>query len=411
MKRVVITGLGVISSLGNNVELFWDNIKNGVCGIDYIQSYNTEDSNVKVASEVKDFKPEDFIDKKSAKRMDRFCQFAVSAAKLAYDDSGLDKELVDSDRMGVILGSGIGGIRTIESQHSVFLKKGAGRISPFYIPMAISNLAAGQIAIMLGAKNICNTVVTACASGTNAVGEAFRAIKYGNADIMLTGGSDASITPMTVAGFASMKALSTSEDPKRASIPFDVDRDGFVIGEGAGILIIEELEHAKKRNARIYAEIVGYGATCDAYHITAPAPGGEGAAKAMNLAINEAGITHREVSYINAHGTSTPYNDKFETQAIKQVFGQDAEKVAVSSTKSMTGHLLGGAGAIEAVVCSKALDNSFIPPTIGLEKADPECDLDYIAKVGRESDIKYAMSNSLGFGGHNAALLFKKWGE
>ncbi|WP_066500854.1 beta-ketoacyl-ACP synthase II [Abyssisolibacter fermentans] len=409
MKRVVITGVGVISSLGNNADTFWQNIKDGKCGIDFIQSFDTENYKVKVASEVKDFKPQDYMEKKAAKRMDKFSQYAVAATKLAYEDSKLDDVDVDRDRMGVIFGSGIGGLSTIEKQQTMIMQKGPDRISPFFIPMSICNMAAGHVAIMLGAKNICNTVVTACASGTNAIGEAFRQVKYGLADIMVTGGSEASVTPLAVAGFTSMKALSTSKDPKKASIPFDNERDGFVIGEGAGVLVIEELEHAKKRNAHIYAEIVGYGATCDAYHITAPAPGGEGAAKAMKLAIDEAGISPEDVSYINAHGTSTPYNDKFETEAIKTVFSGRENQIPVSSTKSMTGHLLGAAGGVEAIVCAKALEDKFIPPTIGLENKDPECDLDYVPNTGRKADLKYAMSNSLGFGGHNAVLLLKKW--
>ncbi|WP_066501791.1 beta-ketoacyl-ACP synthase II [Abyssisolibacter fermentans] len=409
MKRVVITGVGVISSLGNNADTFWQNIKDGKCGIDFIQGFDTENHKVKVASEVKDFKPQDYMEKKAAKRMDKFSQYAVAAAKLAYEDSKLSDIEVDKGRIGVILGSGIGGISTIENQQTVLMQKSPDRISPFFIPMAINNMAAGHVAIMVGAKNICYAVVTACASGANAIGEAFRRIKYSWADIIVTGGSEACVTPLAVAGFTSMKALSNLKDPKRASIPFDKERDGFVIGEGAGVLVIEELEHAKRRNAHIYAEIVGYGATCDAYHITAPAPGGEGAAKAMKLAIDEAGISPKDVSYINAHGTSTPYNDKFETEAIKTVFSGRENQIPVSSTKSMTGHLLGAAGGVEAIICAKALEDNFIPPTIGLENKDPECDLDYVPNTGRKADLKYAMSNSLGFGGHNAVLLLKKW--
>ncbi|WP_411679579.1 beta-ketoacyl-ACP synthase II [Clostridium thailandense] len=410
-KRVVITGLGAITPVGNDVSSFWNNIKNGVPGIDFIKSFDTEGFKVKLAAEVKDFDPLKYIEKKEAKRMDTFCQFALASAIQAVENSKLDVENVEKERFGVIVGSGIGGIGTIEKEQTKLLEKGPGRVQPLFIPMIISNMAAGNIAIKFGARGICTTVVTACATGTNCIGEAFHAIKNDLADIMIAGGTEASITPLSVAGFTSLTALSKSADPKRASIPFDKERDGFVMGEGSGILVLESLEHAQKRGATIYAEVVGYGSTCDAYHITSPDPDGEGAARAMQIAINEAGIDKEEVSYINAHGTSTPVNDKFETGAIKRVFGESASNIPISSTKSMTGHLLGAAGAIEAIVCVKALEEGFIPPTVGYEVPDEECDLDYVPNAGRTAELKYAMSNSLGFGGHNAVILLKKWSE
>lgn len=410
-KRVVITGMGAITPVGNDVESFWKGIKEGKCGIDFIKSFDITDFKAKLAAEVKDFNPEEHLDRRAAKRMDRFSQFAMVAAKEAVKDSALDLETIEKERFGVMVGSGIGGLGTIEEQHKKLLEKGPGRVSPMLIPMIISNMAAGNIAIEFGAKGICTTVVTACATATNAIGEAFHMLQNGIADVMIAGGAEASITPLAIAGFTSMTALSTSNDPKRASIPFDKDRDGFVMGEGAGIVILETLEHAEKRGAKIYAEMVGYGATCDAYHMTAPAPDGEGGARAMKLAIEEAGIKNEQVSYINAHGTSTLYNDKFETAAIKSVFGEYAYKVPVSSTKSMTGHLLGAAGAVEAVVCVKALTDKFLPPTIGYSNPDPECDLDYIPNSGRQAEVEYVMSNSLGFGGHNATIILKAWKE
>ncbi|MBV7273267.1 beta-ketoacyl-ACP synthase II [Clostridiaceae bacterium UIB06] len=410
-KRVVITGLGAITPVGNDVSSFWNNIKNGVPGIDFIKSFDTEGFKVKLAAEVKDFDPLKYIEKKEAKRMDTFCQFALASAIQAVENSKLDVENVEKERFGVIVGSGIGGIGTIEKEQTKLLEKGPGRVQPLFIPMIISNMAAGNIAIKFGARGICTTVVTACATGTNCIGEAFHAIKNDLADIMIAGGTEASITPLSVAGFTSLTALSKSADPKRASIPFDKERDGFVMGEGSGILVLESLEHAQKRGATIYAEVVGYGSTCDAYHITSPDPDGEGAARAMQIAINEAGIDKEEVSYINAHGTSTPVNDKFETGAIKRVFGESASNIPISSTKSMTGHLLGAAGAIEAIVCVKALEEGFVPPTVGYEVPDEECDLDYVPNAGRTAELKYAMSNSLGFGGHNAVILLKKWSE
>lgn len=408
-NRVVITGMGAITPVGNNLEEFWTNIMNGKCGVDIITQFDTEKFSAKLAAEVKDFKPSDYMDFKEVKRMDRFCQFAVVAAKEAVKNSGLDLDTIDKERFGVIVGSGIGGIGTIEQQDKVMIEKGPRRVTPLLIPMIISNMAAGNIAIQFGAKGICTNVVTACATGTHSIGEAFRNLKHGYADIMLAGGTEGSITPLSMAGFTSITALTTSTDPKRASIPFDKERNGFVMGEGSGIVVMETLEHAQKRNAKIYGEIIGYGATCDAYHITLPSPNGEGGARAMKLAIQEAGIKSDEVSYINAHGTSTPPNDKCETIAIKTVFGEYAYKLPISSTKSMTGHLLGAAGAIEAIVSIKALEDSFIPPTIGLTIPDPDCDLDYVPNVGRKANLNYVMSNSLGFGGHNATLLFKKW--
>lgn len=408
-NRVVITGMGAITPIGNDSNTFWNNIKNGECGVDFITAFDTENFSTKLAAEVKDFNPADYMDFKEAKRMDRFSQLAVAAAKEAVEDSKIDLDSIDAERFGVIVGAGIGGIGTTEAQHSVLVDKGAKRVNPLIIPMIISNMAAGNIAIQFGAKGLCTNVVTACATGTNSIGDAFRSIKHGYADVILAGGTEASITPLSVAGFTSLTALSKSTDPKHASIPFDLNRDGFVMGEGAGIVMLESLEHAQRRGAKIYGEVVGYGSTCDAYHITSPAPDGEGGARAMKLAISEAGIATNEISYINAHGTSTPYNDKFETAAIKTVFGEEAYKVPVSSTKSMTGHLLGAAGAVEAIVCLKAMEEGFIPATVGLTTPDPECDLDYVPNVGRNAELKYTMSNSLGFGGHNATLVFKRW--
>lgn len=410
-NRVVITGMGTITSLGKDVDTYWSNLKEGKCGIDIIESFDTTDFKVKVAAEVKDFNPADYIDKKEAKRMDRYAQFAVAAAKLAFDNAEIELESLKNERFGIILGSGIGGLGTIEKETKKLLEKGPKRVSPFFIPMAISNMASGHISIMLGAKGISTTIVTACAASTNAIGEAFKKLQNDEVDIMISGGCEAAITPLAIAGFTSMTALSDSNDPKNASIPFDANRSGFVMGEGSGMLVIETLEHAQNRGAKIYAEIVGYGASSDAYHITSPAPEGEGGARAMALAIADAGIDKSEISYINAHGTSTPYNDKFETAAIKTVLGEHAYKVAVSSTKSMTGHLLGAAGAVEAIACVKALQDGFIPPTIGLDNPDTECDLDYVPNEGREAELEYALSNSLGFGGHNATIIIKKWNE
>lgn len=408
-RRVVITGMGAITPVGNDVDTFWNSISNGKVGIDKITAFDVTDFKAKLAAEVKDFNPEDYIERREARRMDRFCQFALAASKQAVEDSKLNFEDENMDKIGVIVGCGIGGIGTIEEQEIKLNEKGPNRISPMLIPMIISNMAAGNIAIKYGAKGICTTIVTACASANNAIGEAFHKIKENHADIIFAGGTEAAITPLSIGGFISLTALSKSTDPKRASIPFDAERNGFVMGEGSAMLILEEYEHAVKRNAKIYAEVVGYGATCDAYHITAPSPDGEGGARSMLMAIEDAGIKPEEVSYINAHGTSTQANEKTETASFKKVFGENAYKIPISSTKSMTGHLLGAAGAIEAVVCVKALQDDFVPPTAGLQVSDPDCDLDYVPNVGRKTELEFALSNSLGFGGHNAALVFKKW--
>lgn len=407
-RRVVVTGMGAITPIGNCVKDFFDNVMAGTCGIDFINNFDTEAYSVKLAAQVKDFDPKNYMDYKEARRMDRFSQLAVAAAKEAVADSGLDLANTDMERVGVIVGSGIGAIDDIEKETNNLRDKGPKRVNPLFIPMTITNMAAGNIAIQFGAKGVCTNVVTACATGSHCIGEAFRSIRHGYSDIILAGGTEGSITPLAVAGFQALTALSTSKDPLRASIPFDKERDGFVMGEGAGILVLEEYEHAKARGAKIYAEVVGYGATCDAYHITAPSPDGEGGARAMKLAMAEAGITPGDVSYINAHGTSTPTNDKTETLAVKLAMGEVAYKVPVSSTKSMIGHLLGAAGAVEAVICIKAIEKDFIPATIGLTVPDEECDLDYVPGTGRNAKVTYAMSNSLGFGGHNATLIFKK---
>ena len=411
-RRVVVTGMGVIHSLSQSVDDFWNKIKEGKSGIDVVKKFDTTNFSTKVASEIKDFDPCNFIDKKEAKRMDKYTQFAMSAVKMAMEDAGLNEDNeTDRERMGVIVGSGIGGIETLEEQHKIYLEKGPGRVSPFFIPMMIANMASGRIAIQYNAKGFNECIVTACATGTNAIGDACKIIQRGDADVMITGGSEAPITPLAFAGFCSMKAMSTNNDPKTASRPFDKERDGFVMGEGAGILIVEELEHAIKREAKIYGEIVGYGCNCDAFDIVQPAPEGEGAARCMKLAIKDAGINPNEIDYINAHGTSTYYNDKYETIAIKTVFGEHAKKLQISSSKSMTGHLLGAAGAIEAIITILSIKNGYLPPTINYKTPDPECDLDYIPNVGRKADIEYALSNSLGFGGHNATLIFKKYAE
>ncbi|CUP77608.1 beta-ketoacyl-ACP synthase II [Clostridium baratii] len=409
-RRVVITGMGALTPIGNSVKEFWNNAKEGKLGIDYVTLVNKDEVSVKVVGEVKNFDAAEAVGKKESKRLDRYSQFALACADEAIKSSGLDLDNVDKNRIGVLVGSGIGGFSTIETEITK-MATGSKRVSPFFIPMAISNMAAGNISIKYGLKGPSTAVVTACATGTNGIGEAFRQIKHGYADIMLAGGVEAPITKIGIEGFNSLKALNTSNDPKVASIPFDSERSGFVMGEGAGILVLESLESAKKRNANILAEIVGYGSTCDAYHITSPDPDGEGASRAMTQAIEEAKINKEEVSYINAHGTSTKLNDKFETIAIKRTFGDYAYKIPVSSTKSMTGHLLGAAGAIEAIICIEALRDNFIPPTIGYKNKDEDCDLDYVPNVGRNHEVNYALTNSLGFGGHNATLLFKKWNE
>ncbi len=408
-KRVVITGMGVVTPLGNDVDQYWNNLKEGVCGITMIESFDTSDYEVKIAGEVKDFDPSKFLDRKEAKRVDRFSQFAIVAAGEALEMSGIEVTDENADDIGVIIGCGIGGLGTIEQEKEKLLKKGPKFVSPMMIPKIITNMAAGNVAIKFGLKGVSTCIVTACASATNSIGEAFRAVAYGSNSVIVAGGAESSIVPLGLAGFTSLTALSTSRDPKNASKPFDKNRDGFVMGEGAGMLVLEELEHAKARGAKIYGEVVGYGNTTDAYHITSPAPGGVGAAKAMQKAIKDAGIEPGDIGYINAHGTSTPYNDKFETEAIKSVFGDLAYKIPVSSTKSMTGHLLGAAGAVEAIACIKTLQDGFIHPTIAYSEADPECDLDYVPNVGRQADVKFALSNSLGFGGHNATLVFKKF--
>ena len=410
MKRVVITGLGAITPLGNNVNEFWKGIKDGKCGIDYITKFDTTDFKVKLAAEVKGYNAEDYFDRREAKRLDKFSQYAMIASREAWKDSGLDKEKENMERVGIVIGSGIGGIQTIETENQKCIEKGPDRVSPMYIPMGILNMATGNVAIDIGAKGESFAMVTACASGTHCIGEAYRMIKFGYQDVILAGGTEAGITPLGIAGFTNIKALTKSEDKTRASIPFDKERSGFVMGEGAGVLILEELEHAIKRGAKIYAEIVGYGATSDAYHITSPAPGGEGGARAMKLAMEEAGVAPEEITYINAHGTSTHLNDSFETQAIKTALGEEAsKKVMVSSTKGHTGHLLGAAGGVEAIVCSKAIEESFVPATINYKVPDEECDLDIVPNEGRNKEIKYAMSNSLGFGGHNSSILLKKY--
>lgn len=408
-RRVVVTGMGAITPIGNSAPDFWEATKKGVCGIDFIKGFDAADSKVKLAAEVKNFSPENCIDKKEAKRMGRFTQFAICAADEAVKNSGIDLEKIDQTRLGVSVGSGIGGLETMEKEHSTMLKRGLGKVSPLTIPVMIANMAAGNIAIRFNAKGPCTCTVTACCSGTDSIGEAFRNIKNGYLDFMIAGGAEGSITPLGISGFTALTALSKSEDPLRASIPFDKERNGFVMGEGAGMLFLEEMDHAVKRGATIYAEITGYGITCDAHHITAPSPDGEGGARAMALAIEEGNINKEEVEYVNAHGTSTELNDKFETAAIKAVFENHAKNLLVSSTKSMTGHLLGAAGAIESIATINAIREGFIPPTIGLNVPDEECDLDYVPLKGREKKIKYAISNSLGFGGHNSVLLFKRW--
>lgn len=411
MRRVVVTGMGVISPVGNTVNEFWKNIKNGKNGIDFITRFDTDDIDIKLAAEVKDFNPEDYIDKKEVKRNALFCQYAIASANQALQDSGTDFSDIDPYKVGVIIGSGIGGMDIIENEHTKFIEKGHKRVSVFFIPMMISNMAAGAVSIKTGFKGANYSTVTACASGTHAIGEAFRQIKHGYLEACVTGGTEAAITKFAISGFNNMTALTRSQDPNRASIPFDKERNGFIMGEGSGTLILEELEHAKARGAKIYAEVVGYGATGDAYHITSPDPDGIGAAKSMEFSIEEAGINPSDIDYINAHGTSTPLNDDFETKAIKIALKDKAASVAISSTKSMTGHLLGAAGAIEAIATSLALKDGIIPPTINYKIADPVCDLDYVTEGARKQDIKYAISNSLGFGGHNATLCFKKYAE
>ena len=409
MRRVVITGLGAVTPIGNNVKDMWDSVKVGKCGIAPITRYEVGDRKVSLAAEVKDFNPEEFIEKKDLRKMDRYTQFAVVAAKEAMLDSGLDITNEDASRCGVIVSSGIGGIETTVTENIKCLEKGYDRVSPYFIPMIISNMAAGNIAIQHGLQGICTSIVTACASATNAIGEAFHRIRHGYEEVMVCGGAEAPITPIGIGGFTSSKALTRETDPDRASIPFDKERNGFVMGEGAGILVLEEYEHAINRGAKIYCEIVGYGSNCDAHHITAPLEDGSGAAACMELAIKDAGITPEDIVYINAHGTSTPLNDKGETKAVKAAFKEHAKKLMVSSTKSMTGHLLGASGGVEGVIMAMAVNQCFAPATINYNVPDEDCDLDIVPNEGRNVDIAYAMSNSLGFGGHNASIIFKKY--
>ena len=409
MRRVVVTGIGMITPVGNNTSDSWNAVKNGECGIGPITHYDTTGRKVTLAGEVKDYDPGATIDPKELRKMDRFVQFAMTAASEAVEASGIDFASENTERAGVIISSGIGGFATIQSEIIKGNEKGYDRVSPYFIPQIISNMAAGQIAIKYGLNGMCSCVVTACAGGTNAIGDAFHRIRDGYEDVMLCGGTEACITEIGIGGFTSMRALHTGNDPKRASIPFDKDRSGFVMGEGAAVLILEEEEHAKKRGADIYGEVVGYGANCDANHITAPLEDGSMAAKCLTLALNDANVKPEDIDYINAHGTSTHLNDSGETKAIKLAFSEHAKKLMVSSTKSMTGHLLGAAGAVEAGFSVLALKDGFVPATIGYENFDEECDLDIVPNVGRNKDIRYAVSNSLGFGGHNACLVFKKY--
>ena len=408
-RRVVITGMGAVTPLGHSVSESWAAVRAGECGIAPISLFDASDMKVSLAAEVKDWDPAAVLGARESKHMARFTQFAMAAAHEAVDDSGLNPDDCDRTRAGVVIGSGIGGVAETESQQMRCSARGFDRCSPYYIPSGISNMAAGQVAIAFGFKGMCTCPVTACASGTNALGDAFRQIRDGYADLMLAGGTEAAVTPLSIGGFTTMRALHTGDDPACASIPFDARRSGFVMGEGAGVCLLEELEHAQARGAHIYAELVGYGVTCDAFHITAPSENGEGAAQAMQLTLEDAGVGPSQVGYINAHGTSTKLNDERETQAVKTAFGEHATELAMSSTKSMTGHMLGAAGAIEAIFTALALYDSYLPATIGYQEADPTCDLDYVTGRGRSASIEYAMSDSLGFGGHNACILMKAW--
>lgn len=408
-RRVVVTGLGAVTPIGNNVQEFWQGIRAGKVGIGPVTRFPAEEYKVKLAAEVKDFDPKKYMEPKQARRMALFSQYAAAAAKEAFLDSGLNMEEEDPFRAGVIIGSGVGDLRQTELCYEKILTKGPGRVPPLTVPLMISNMAAGNVSIQLGLRGKCTDVVTACASGTHSIGDAFRAIQYGDAEIMVAGGAESCICPTGLAGFDALTALTETEDPLRASIPFDKDRDGFVLGEGAGVVVLEELEHARARGAEIYAEVVGYGATADAYHITSPAEDGSGAARAMTLAMEEAGAAPEEVEYINAHGTSTHHNDLFETRAIHKAFGSAAEKVVVNSTKSMIGHLLGAAGGVEFITCVKTIQDGFIHQTIGTKEPGEGCDLNYAINAPVEKEIRYAMTNSLGFGGHNATLLLKRF--
>ena len=409
-RRAVVTGMGVLAPNGNTVPQYWEALHSGTSGIDRITHFDTSDYSVKIAGEVTGFNQDDFFERKEARKLDLFSIYALVAAEQAITQAKLTQKAIDPNRVGVIIGSGIGGIQTFEEQHQIMREKGPRRVSPFFIPKLISNIAAGQVAIRWGFRGPNHVVVSACASGTDALGEALRAIQHGDADVIISGGTEASVCPMAVAGFANMKALSTRNDePTKASRPFDLNRDGFVIAEGAGILVLEEMEHARKRGARILGEIAGYGATNDAFHVTQPSSGGAGAALAMKAAIRDAGMQTNQVDYINAHGTSTPYNDKNESIAIRTVFGDQADKLYISSTKSMTGHLLGASGGIEAIAAILVMENQLIPPTINLTDPDPECNLNYVPNTAVAAKINSVLSNSLGFGGHNAVLLLKSW--
>ena len=410
-RRVVVTGMGAITPIGNSVEEFWNSLKEKKVGIGPITYFDTTDYKAKLAAEVKNFDPKQYMDPKAAKRMEQFCQFAVAATRQAVEDAGLDMSQEDPFRVGVSIGSGIGSLQSVEREYKKLLDKGPGRVNPLLVPLMISNMAAGNVAIDLGCKGKCTDVVTACATGSNSIGDALRAIQYGDADVMLAGGTESSITPVAVAGFTNLTALSSESDPLRASLPFDEARGGFVIGEGAGVVVLEELEHAKKRGAKILAELAGYGSTCDAFHITSPAEDGSGAAKAMELAMEEAGVKPEEVDYINAHGTGTHHNDLFETRAVRRAFGESADHLKMSSTKSMIGHLLGAAGAVELIVCVKSIEEGYIHPTVGTTNPGEGCDLDYVINGAVEQEVNVAISNSLGFGGHNASLLVKKYEE
>ncbi|MBX4147458.1 beta-ketoacyl-ACP synthase II [Paenibacillus sp. FSL W7-1279] len=409
--RVVVTGMGVMTSIGQDLDTFWNSLMEGKSGVSRIEAFDVSDYTTQIAASMKDFNPEDYMDRKEARKMDRFVQLAVAAGAKALEDSGLEIGVnADAERVGVSIGSGIGGLGTWEDQHNILLEKGPKRVSPFFIPMMIANMASGQMSINLGAKGPNTTQVTACATGTHSIGDSYRLIQRGDADVMICGGAEATIRPTGMAGFCAMRAMSTRNDePEKASRPFDTGRDGFVMGEGAGVLVIESLEHALKRGAKIYAEVVGYGLSADAHHITEPDP--DGAARCMKMAIRDAGIAPEDVDYINAHGTSTPVGDRSETKAVKMALGDHAYKVAVSSTKSMTGHLLGAAGGVEAVICGLSLKNQTIAPTINLEDQDPECDLDYVPNHPRKADLDIVMSNSFGFGGHNATIILKKYAE
>jgi len=409
MRRIVITGMGAVTPIGNTVKETFTSMKQKICGIAPITHFDTNDRKVKVAGEIKNLDLEDYFPKKEIRRMDRFVAFALIAAREAMKDAGLDNNNDwNKERCGTIVATGVGGLGSIETEHTKGEIKGFDRVSPYFVPGGISNIAAARIAIEYGLTGMCSCVVTACAGGTNAVGDSFRMIRDGYADVMVCGGSESCITEFGIGGFTALKALSETEDPMRASIPFDKERNGFVMGEGAGILVLEELEHAKARGANIYGEIAGYGANCDAYHVTAPSPDGSGAARCMQLAMADAGITPEKIAYINAHGTSTPLNDSSETMAVKKAFGKHAHKLMMSSTKSMTGHLLGASGAIEAIITTLAVKEGYVPPTINYQVPDENCDLDIVANEGRSADITYAMSNSLGFGGHNASLVIQK---